>query len=325
MGGDGAEGGDATSLHVAAVECVTLQVSAQVVSPRQLHAIFVHTPTQPTLPAPGGLALLPLVESLSVAVGEVHSAGDHPLAALQLLQGGLHVPAARAQLKLLPELGDDHAGMCRVLRHAHKLGQGQLLPAVLLQGLSFEVGEAAVLGPVGLGRVGLLRHLRCGRLLMLTGFPFGLGLLAVALLAEADGGAVEQGVQRFLLALAGQAAESSGAALGVDAAGLPGGQGAGEAAAAARLLHQLAAQRRRRAQRQSFAVARFALNEGTQAPREPRAGAQQHQEPQQHRGGGMDAAGRGAGLPPAGAGDVCFPLGPSGRGKEKKEKENWRI
>lgn len=153
----------------------------------------------------------------------------------------------------------------------------------------------------------------------------GLGLLAVALLAEADGGAVEQGVQRLLLALAGQAAESSGAALGVDAAGLPGGQGAGEAAAAARLLHQLAAQRRRRAQRQSFAVARFALNEGTQAPREPRAGAQQHQEPQQHRGGGMDAAGRGAGLPPAGAGDVCFPLGPSGRGKEKKEKENWRI
>lgn len=64
----------------------------------------------------------------------------------------------------------------------------------------------------------------------------GLGLLAVALLAEADGGAVEQGVQRLLLALAGQAAESSGAALGVDAAGLPGGQGAGEAAAAARLL-----------------------------------------------------------------------------------------
>lgn len=57
VGGDGAEGGDATSLHVAAVECVTLQVSTQVVSPRQLHAIFVHTPTQPTLPSPGGLAL----------------------------------------------------------------------------------------------------------------------------------------------------------------------------------------------------------------------------------------------------------------------------
>lgn len=166
---------------------------------------------------------------------------------------------------------------------------------------------------------------RRGERLFGRGALTGLGLLAVALLAEADGGAVEQGVQRLLLALARQAAEPSGAALGVDAAGLPGGQGAGEAAAAARLLHQLAAQRRRRAQRQSFAVARFALNEGTQAPREPRAGAQQHQEPQQHRGGGMDAAGRGAGLPPAGAGDVCFPLGPSGRGEEKEKKKTGEF
>lgn len=57
VGSDGAEGGDATSLHVAAVECMALQVSAQVVSPWQLHAIFVHAPTQPTLPASGGLAL----------------------------------------------------------------------------------------------------------------------------------------------------------------------------------------------------------------------------------------------------------------------------
>lgn len=57
MGGDGAEGGDATSLHVAAVKRVTLQVSAQVVSPRQLHAVFIHAPTQPTLSASGGLAL----------------------------------------------------------------------------------------------------------------------------------------------------------------------------------------------------------------------------------------------------------------------------
>lgn len=62
-------------------------------------------------------------------------------------------------------------------------------------------------------------------------------MLAVALLAEADGGAVEQGVQRLLLALPREAAEPAGAALGVDAAGLAGGQGAGEAAAAAGLLH----------------------------------------------------------------------------------------
>lgn len=57
VGSDGAEGGDATSLHVAAVKRVALQVSAQVVSPWQLHAVFVHAPTQPTLPASGGLAL----------------------------------------------------------------------------------------------------------------------------------------------------------------------------------------------------------------------------------------------------------------------------
>lgn len=156
---DGAEGGDVASLHIAAVERVALQVSAQEVSPRQLHAVLVHTPTQPTLPAPGGLALLPLVEALAVTVGEVDSAGDHPLAALQLLQGRLHVPAARAQLKLLPELGDDHARVSRVLSHAHELCQGQLLPTVLLQGFSLELREAPVLGPVGLGWVGLLCHL----------------------------------------------------------------------------------------------------------------------------------------------------------------------
>lgn len=76
------------------------------------------------------------------------------------------------QLKLLPELGDDHTRVSRVLSHAHELCQGQLLPAVLLQGFSLELREAPVLGPVGLGRVGLLRHLRCGRLLVLPGLPF---------------------------------------------------------------------------------------------------------------------------------------------------------
>lgn len=155
---DGAEGGDAASLHIAAVERVALQVSAQEVSPWQLHAVLVHTPTQPTLPTSGGLALLPLVEALAVAVGEVDSTGHHTLATLQLLQGRLHMPAARAQLKLLPELGDNDTRVSCVLSHAHELGQGQLLPAVLLQGFSLELREAPVLGPVGLGRVGLLCH-----------------------------------------------------------------------------------------------------------------------------------------------------------------------
>lgn len=148
----------------------------------------------------------------------------------------------------------------------------------------------------------------------------GLGLLAVALLAEADGGAVQQGMQRLLLALAREAAQPAGAALGVDAAGLPGGQGAGQAAATARLLHQLAAQRRRRAQRQRFAVAGLALHEGAQAPRQPRAGAQQHQQPQQHRSG--DAAGRGVrACREQGALTSLLPL----RGPKKKKKNNKKI
>lgn len=89
-----------------------------------------------------------------------------PLGVLQRVGKGTH------QLKLLPELGDDNTGVCRVLCHAHELGQGQLLPAVLLQGLSLMLGEAPVLGPVGLGWVGLICHLRRGRLLMFSGFSF---------------------------------------------------------------------------------------------------------------------------------------------------------
>lgn len=49
-----------------------------------------------SLPGWGTSYLLPLVEALAVTVGEVDSTGHHPLATLQLLQGRLHVPAARA-------------------------------------------------------------------------------------------------------------------------------------------------------------------------------------------------------------------------------------
>lgn len=76
---------------------------------------------------------------------------------------------ATHQLKLWPQLGGSDPGVRRVLRRADKLARSQLLPAVLLQGLGLQLGEARVLGPVSLGRVGLLRHLRGGRLLMLSG------------------------------------------------------------------------------------------------------------------------------------------------------------
>lgn len=80
----------------------------------------------------------------------------------------------------------------------------------------------------------------------------------VSFLVGAHSPAVEKGVQGFLLPAPGQAAEALGARPGVNAARLPLGQGACEAAAAARLLDQLAADRDRRAHGQRLLVTRLA-------------------------------------------------------------------
>lgn len=61
----------------------------------------------------------------------------------------------------------DDPGVGSVLSSPDKLGLGQLLSAVLLHGLSLQLGDAGVLGPEDLGGVGLLRHLGGGRVLML--------------------------------------------------------------------------------------------------------------------------------------------------------------
>ena len=67
--------------------------------------------------------------------------------------------------------GDD-PGMGSVLSSSHELGLGQLLSAVLLHSLGLQLGDAGVLGPEDLGRVGLLCHLGGGGLLVLTGVSF---------------------------------------------------------------------------------------------------------------------------------------------------------
>lgn len=73
-------------------------------------------------------------------------------------------------LRFLSHLrGRDDPGMRSVLSTPHKLGLGQLLSAVLLHGLSLQLGDAGMLGPEDLGRVGLLCHLGGGRFLVLTG------------------------------------------------------------------------------------------------------------------------------------------------------------
>lgn len=86
---------------------------------------------------------------------------------------------------------------------------------------------------------------------------------------------MEQGVQGLLLSLLGQAAEPPGAALGVHPAGLPFRQGAGHAAAAAGLLHQLAADGGRWAHGHGFLIAGLAVDKGAQALTHPQAQGEQ--------------------------------------------------
>lgn len=282
-GGVRGEWGGDTSLNVAAVEGVALKVSVDILHAWQLHPVLVHTPADATLAATGRLALLSLVESFAIAVGQVHGPGHHAWASFELLQGSLHVSAAGALLRFLSHLRcSDDAGVSSVLSSPHKLGLGQLLSAVLLHGLSLQLGDAGVLGPEDLGGIGLLGHLGGGGVLMLLGVSLDLDLLAVALFVEANPAAVQQGVQRLLLVLPGEAAQPLGAALSVDAARLPLRQGASHAAAAARLLDQLAAQGAGGAHGEGFLVAGLAVHEGAQALGRSRTGGQQQEDRGEH-------------------------------------------
>lgn len=267
--------GDA-SLNIAAVEGVALEVPLDILHAWQLHPVLVHAPADATFAATGRLALLSLVESLAVTVGQVHCTGHHPRAGFELLQGSLHVSAAGALLRFLSYLrGSIGPGLSGVLSSPHKLGLGQLLSAVLLHSLGLQLGDARVFGPEDLGGIGLFSHISSGWVLMLLGFSIDLDLLAVGLFVEANPAAVQQGVQGFLLVLPGEAAQPLGAALSVDAARLPLGQGASHAAAAARLLDQLAAQGTGGAHGEGFLIAGLAVHEGAQALGRPRKSGQQ--------------------------------------------------
>lgn len=118
-----------------------------------------------------------------------------------------------------------------------------------------------------------------------TGTPGSLtylGLLAIALFAEANPAAMQQGVQRLLLILPGEAAQILGTALSVDATRLPLRQGASHAAAAAGLLDQLAAQRTWGTHGQSFLVAGLTVHERAQALSRPGIGGQQQEDRAEH-------------------------------------------
>lgn len=104
----------------------------------------------------------------------------------------------------------------------------------------------------------------------------------VSFLVGAHSPAVQQGVQGLLLAAPGQAPQALGARPGVHAARLPLGQGACEAAAAARLLDQLAADRHRRTHGQSLLVTGLARHVGTQAAGQPQDNCHQEADTQKH-------------------------------------------
>lgn len=278
----GKTGGDA-SLNVTAVEGVALEVPIHVLHARQLHPVLVHAPADATFAATGRLALLSLVESFAVTVRQIHSTGHHAWTGFELLQGRFHVSAAGALFRFLSHLRRrDDSGVGSVLCASHKLGLGQLLPAVLLHSLGLQLGYASVFGPEDLGGVGLFSHLGGGGFLMLSRVSLYFGLLAIALFAEANPAAMQQGVQRLLLILPGEAAQILGTALSVDATRLPLRQGASHAAAAAGLLDQLAAQRTGGTHGQSFLVAGLTVHERAQALSRPGIGGQQQEDRAEH-------------------------------------------
>lgn len=262
---------------------MALKVPIDVLHARQLHPVLVHTPADATFAATRRLALLSLVESFAVTVGQVHGTGHHAWAGFELLEGSFHVSAAGALLRFLSHLRcRDDSGVGSVLRAPHKLRLGQLLSAVLLHSLGLQLGNASVLGPEDLRGVGLFSHLGGGGFLMLPRVSLYLGLLAVALFVEANPAAVQQGVQRLLLILPGEAAQTLGAALSVDATRLSLRQGASHAAATAGLFDQLTAQRAGGTHGQSFLVAGFTMHERAQALSRHGTGGQQQEDHADH-------------------------------------------
>lgn len=104
----------------------------------------------------------------------------------------------------------------------------------------------------------------------------------VQLLVPAHPAAVQQRVQRLLLAVFGQAAEPARARPGVHAARLALFERARQAAAAAGLLHQLTAHRHRRTHGQGLLIARLARHVGRAAAGDAQQGDQQEGNTQEH-------------------------------------------
>lgn len=111
---------------------------------------------------------------------------------------------------------------------------------------------------------------------------FGRTQQFVQLLVPAHATAVQERVQRLLLAVLGQATKPARARPGVHAARLALFQRARQAAAAAGLLHQLTADRHRRTHGLGFLVARLARHVGRAAAGDAEQGDHQEGDAEQH-------------------------------------------
>lgn len=248
-------------VRVAVLQVFALNVPAAVVRPRELHTVLVHAPADAPFATAGRLALFAFEEAFPVTVGQVQRQSHHPRRVLHALDDSVQFPPTRTKLGLV--LVDGQGGV--VQRRAH----GPLLPQLPLLLFAESVDLFAVDDVFGkerdFGRLQLLRDLRSDGILGLPQLSLWRWRRRfVALLVGAHSSAVEQRVQGLLLAAAGETAESLGARARVDAARLALGERAREAAAAAGLLHELAAHWHRRAHGQRLFVTRLAWHVGAE-------------------------------------------------------------
>lgn len=239
---------------VAVLQVFTLNVPAAVVCAGELNAVLVHTPADASFASAGWLALLALEETFSVTVGKVQRQGHYTRSVLHSLNDPIQFSPAWTKFRLM--LVDGQRG---VVNGANGALLAELPPLLLAQREDFFAVHNVFGKEWHFSRLQLLCNLCGNGVLMLPRLTiYGRVRRFVSFLVGAHSPAVEQRVQGLLLPAPGQAAEPLSARPGVHAARLPLRQGACEAAAAARLLHQLAADGHRRAHGQRLLVTRLA-------------------------------------------------------------------
>lgn len=258
--GEGVGGGQGWSspfslVVVAALQVFTLNVPSAVVCARELNAVLVHTPADASFAPARWLALLALEESFSVTVGKVQRQSHDTRSVLHSLNDPIQFSPAWTKFRLM--LVDGQRGVVHGGPHGALLAELPLL--LLAQRVDFFTVHNVFGKEWHFSWLQLLSNLCGNGVLMFSRLTiYGRVCRFVSFLVGAHSPAVEQRVQRLLLSAPRQTPEALRARPGVHPARLTLRQGARQAAAAAGLLDQLAADRDRRAHGQSLLVTRLA-------------------------------------------------------------------